>query len=134
MREVIDKARVLIEALPYLKEFRGRTVVVKIGGAALDNLELRRRFSEDIVLLSWVGLQVVVVHGGGIQVTSVLDRLGIPARFEDGMRVTDEPTLRVVEMVLAGSINNELVRMISELGGRAVGLTGVDAGLVRARR
>lgn len=134
VREVIDKARVLVEALPYIKEFRGRTVVVKIGGAAQDDLELRRRFAEDVVLLSWVGVNVVVVHGGGQQVTSMLDRLGITPRFEAGLRVTDRPTLQVVEMVLGGSLNKELVRQVNQLGGRAIGLTGVDGGLARARR
>jgi acetylglutamate kinase len=134
VREVIDKARVLIEALPYIKEFRGRTMVVKIGGVAQDDLELRRRFAEDVVLLSWVGVNVVVVHGGGKQVSSVLDRLGIEPRFEGGLRVTDRPTLEVVEMVLGGSLNKELVRLVNQLGGRGIGLTGVDGGLARARR
>jgi acetylglutamate kinase len=134
VRDVIDKARVLVEALPYLKEFRGRIMVVKIGGAALDDLALRRRFAEDVVLLSWVGIQVVVVHGGGVQVTALLDRLGHKATFVDGLRVTDAATLEVVEMVLGGGLNKELVRLVQQLGGRAVGMTGKDAGLVRARR
>ncbi|HWM85084.1 MAG TPA: acetylglutamate kinase [Kofleriaceae bacterium] len=134
MREVIDKARVLIEALPYIKEFRGRTVVVKIGGAALDDDALRRRFAEDVVLLHWVGLQVIVVHGGGVQVTAMLDRLGLAARFVDGIRVTDAATLEVVEMVLGSTLNKDLVRLVQQLGGRAVGLTGVDGGLARARQ
>ncbi|HYU16434.1 MAG TPA: acetylglutamate kinase [Candidatus Acidoferrum sp.] len=134
MREVIDKARVLIEALPYIKEFRGKTVVVKIGGAALDDAALRRRFAEDVVLLHWVGLQVIVVHGGGVQVSAMLDRLGLTAAFVDGMRVTDAAALEVVEMVLGGTLNKDLVRLVQQLGGRAVGLTGTDGGLVRARR
>lgn len=134
MQAVIDKARVLIEALPYIKQFRGQTFVVKIGGAALDDLALRTRFAEDVVLLSWVGIDLVVVHGGGVQVTSMLDRLGLEARFVHGMRVTDEQTLEVVEMVLGGRLNKELVRLVQQLGGRAVGLTGVDGGLARARR
>jgi acetylglutamate kinase len=134
LREVIDKARVLIEALPYIKEFRGRTVVVKFGGAALDDPALRRRFAEDVVLLHWVGLQVIVVHGGGVQVSAMLDRLGIAARFVDGLRVTDAPTLEVVEMVLGGTLNKDLVRQVQQLGGRAVGMTGADGGLARARR
>jgi acetylglutamate kinase len=131
---LIDKARVLIEALPYLKEFRGRTMVVKIGGAALDDLALRRRFAEDVVLLSWVGIHVVVVHGGGVQVTAMLDRLGHKATFVDGLRVTDQGALEVVEMVLGGGLNKELVRLVQQLGGRAVGLTGKDGNLARARR
>ncbi|HKE19102.1 MAG TPA: acetylglutamate kinase [Kofleriaceae bacterium] len=134
MREVIDKARVLVEALPYIKEFRGRTVVVKIGGAALDEAALRRRFAEDVVLLHWVGLQVIVVHGGGVQVSAMLDRLGLEASFVDGLRVTDAATLEVVEMVLGGTLNKDLVRQVQQLGGRAVGLTGADGGLARARR
>jgi len=134
VQQAIDKARVLIEALPFISEFRGRTVVVKIGGAALENLELRRRFAEDVTLLDWVGINVVVVHGGGKQITAMLDRLGIPATFVDGLRVTDERTLEIVEMVLGGAINKELVRLIHGLGGRAVGITGKDGGLARARR
>jgi acetylglutamate kinase len=134
LREVIDKARVLVEALPYIKEFRGKTVVVKIGGAALDDPALRRRFAEDVVLLHWVGLQVVVVHGGGVQVSAMLDRLGLVASFVDGMRVTDPSTLEVVEMVLGGTLNKEIVRLVQQLGGRAVGLTGKDGGLARAAR
>jgi acetylglutamate kinase len=131
--ELIGKARVLIEALPYISEFRGKTVVVKIGGAALEDETLRRRFCEDVILLDWVGLKVVVVHGGGKQITSMLDRLSLPAQFDAGIRVTDQPTLDVVEMVLAGSMNKALVRLIEHLGGAAVGLSGCDGGLARAR-
>ena len=134
VQQVIDKARVLIEALPYIREFRGRKVVVKIGGAALENLELRTRFAEDIILLDWVGIDVVVVHGGGKQISEMLDRLGLEPTFVDGLRVTDAATLEVVEMVLGGSVNQELVRLINNLGGRAVGLTGKDGGMARARR
>ncbi len=131
MQESIEKARILIEALPYISEFRGRTVVVKIGGAALEDDTLRRRFCEDVILLDWVGIHVVVVHGGGTQITQMLDRLGIAAKFEGGIRVTDGPTLRVVEMVLA-ALNQELVRLVNHLGGTAVGLTGADGELAHA--
>ena len=134
VQKLIDKARVLIEALPYISQFRGRRVVVKIGGAALENLALRERFAEDIVLLGWVGIEVVVVHGGGKQITQLLDRLGLEPRFVDGMRVTDAATLEVVEMVLGGALNQEIVRLVNKLGGRAVGLTGKDGSLARARR
>jgi acetylglutamate kinase len=134
VQELIGKARILIEALPYISEFRGRTVVVKIGGAAQDDPVLRHRFAEDLILLDWVGINVVVVHGGGRQITAMLDRLGIEARFEAGMRVTDAATLDVVEMVLAGSLNKELVRLVNHLGGAAVGITGCDGGMVRAVR
>jgi acetylglutamate kinase len=134
MQQIIDKARVLIEALPYIKAFRGRTVVVKVGGAALDNAELRKRFAEDVILLTWVGIPVVVVHGGGQQITRMLDRVGIEPSFVDGVRVTDEQTLEIVEMVLGGSLNQELVRLINHLGGRAVGITGKDGKLAIARK
>ncbi len=132
VQELIGKARVLIEALPYISDFRGKTVVVKIGGAAQDDPALRRRFAEDIILLDWVGINVVVVHGGGKQITAMLDKVGIAAKFEAGMRVTDDATLEVVEMVLAGSLNGELVRLVNHLGGAAVGITGCDGGLARA--
>ena len=134
MQTLIDKARILIEALPYISRFRGRTVVVKIGGAALENLALRKSFAEDIVLLDWVGIDVVVVHGGGKQISGMLDRLGLKPRFEDGLRVTDAAALEVVEMVLGGSLNQEIVRLITQLGGRAVGITGKDGGLATATR
>lgn len=132
MDELIAKARVLVEALPFISDFRGKTVVVKIGGAALEDPLLRRRFAEDLILLDWVGLDLVVVHGGGKQITHMLDRVGQKATFVDGQRVTDAPTLEVVEMVLGGALNQELVRLVNHLGGAAVGLTGCDGGLARA--
>lgn len=134
MQKVIDKARVLIEALPFIREFRGRTVVVKVGGASLENLDLRQRFAEDVILLSWVGIKVVVVHGGGKQISQMLDRVGLEPTFVDGLRVTDDAALEVVEMVLGGSLNQELVRTVNNLGGSAVGLTGKDGAMARARR
>lgn len=133
MQQLIDKARVLIEALPYIQKFRGRTVVVKVGGRALDDRALREQLAQDLILLDWVGINVVVVHGGGKQITDLLGKLGVPSRFEGGLRVTDEATLEVVEMVLGGSLNQEIVRLVNHLGGRAVGLTGKDGGMVRAR-
>lgn len=132
MDELIAKARVLVEALPFISDFRGKTVVVKIGGAALEDPTLRRRFAEDLILLDWVGIDLVVVHGGGRQITQMLDRVGQKATFVDGQRVTDAPTLEVVEMVLGGTLNQELVRLVNHLGGAAVGLTGCDGGLARA--
>lgn len=132
MDELIAKARVLIEALPYISEFRGKKVVVKIGGVAQEDPVLRRRFAEDLILLDWVGIDLVVVHGGGKQITRMLDRVGQEARFVDGQRVTDAATLEVVEMVLGGSLNSELVRLVNHLGGAAVGLTGCDGGLATA--
>ena len=133
MQELIGKARVLIEALPYISEFRGKTVVVKIGGHALEDADLRRRFCEDVILLDWVGIKVVVVHGGGRQINAMLDRLGMTSTFKDGLRVTDAETLGVVEMVLTGSMSQDLVRLIGHLGGAAVGLSGCDGGLARGR-
>ncbi|MBK9031226.1 MAG: acetylglutamate kinase [Myxococcales bacterium] len=133
MEAVIAKARVLVEALPFISEFRGKTVVVKIGGAALDDAALRQRFAEDLILLDWVGIHVIVVHGGGKQITALADRLGHKATFVDGQRVTDAAQLEVVEMVLGGTLNQELVRLINHQGGAAVGLTGCDGGLARAR-
>jgi acetylglutamate kinase len=132
LQELIAKARVLVEALPYISQFRGKTMVVKIGGASLEDESLRRRFCEDLILLDWVGVQLVVVHGGGKQISSMLARLGVPASFDRGQRVTDDATLEVVEMVLAGSINADLVRQINHLGGSAVGLSGCDGGLAHA--
>lgn len=131
MDELIAKARVLIEALPYISEFRGKKVVVKIGGVAQEDPVLRRRFAEDLILLDWVGIDLIVVHGGGKQITRMLDRVGQEARFVDGQRVTDKAALEVVEMVL-GSLNQELVRLVNHLGGAAVGLTGCDGGLATA--
>ena len=122
----------LIEALPYISEFRGKKVVVKIGGAAQEDPILRRRFAEDLILLDWVGIDLIVVHGGGKQITRMLDRVGQEASFVDGQRVTDAATLEIVEMVLGGSLNSELVRLVNHLGGAAVGLTGCDGGLATA--
>jgi acetylglutamate kinase len=134
MQDLIDKARVLIEALPYMSKFRGRTVVVKVGGHAMDDPAMRATFAEDVILLRWVGINVVVVHGGGPQIKEMLERLHIPSRMAHGMRLTDAPTMEVVEMVLGGSVNKELVRLINQKGGRAVGLTGKDGRLALAKR
>jgi acetylglutamate kinase len=134
MQALIDKARILVEALPYISKFRGRSVVIKIGGRAMEDASLREAFAEDVILLRWVGIEVVVVHGGGAQIGDMLARLGITSRFADGLRVTDDATMDVVEMVLCGRVNQELVRLINRRGGRAVGLTGKDGGLAVARR
>jgi acetylglutamate kinase len=134
MQQLIDKARVLVEALPYINKFRGRTVVVKVGGHAMDDPAARTRFAEDVVLLRWVGINVVVAHGGGPQIKEMLDRVGIPSRMAHGMRLTDAPTMAIVEMVLGGQVNKELVRLINQMGGRAVGLSGKDGRLAVARR
>jgi len=133
MNRLIKKANVLIEALPYIRTFRGKTVVVKYGGHAMTETALKERFAEDIVLLKYVGLNPVIVHGGGPQIDKMLTRLGIQAKFRHGVRVTDEATMEIVEMVLAGKINMEIVELLNRHGGRAVGLSGKDGGLIMAR-
>jgi acetylglutamate kinase len=125
---------VLSEALPYIQRFRGRTVVIKYGGNAMENEELKQSFARDVVLMRLVGLNPVVVHGGGPQIGSLLERLGKSSEFVQGMRVTDAETMDVVEMVLGGLVNKEIVHLINRHGGRAVGLTGKDGDLIRARR
>src|SRR3982751_6599842 len=121
MQGLIEKASVLHEALPYIRRFHGRTFVVKYGGHAMVDAELKTSFARDIVLLRYVGIQVVVVHGGGPQIDAMLTRLGIQPKKVRGMRVTDEATMEVVEMVLAGKINQDLCSLLNAHGGRAVG-------------
>ena len=128
------KAEVLAEALPYIRRFHGRTVVVKYGGNAMTDERLKRSFAHDVVLLKLVGINPVVVHGGGPQIEQLLAKVGKKGEFVQGMRVTDEETMDIVEMVLAGQVNKEIVELINQAGGKAVGLTGQDGGLVRARR
>jgi acetylglutamate kinase len=128
------KASVLSESLPYIRRFHGRTVVVKYGGNAMTDEGLKRSFAHDVVLLKLVGINPVVVHGGGPQIEQLLSRVGKKGEFVQGMRVTDEETMDIVEMVLAGQVNKEIVELINQAGGKAVGLTGQDGGLVRARK
>ncbi|WP_374296703.1 acetylglutamate kinase [Acinetobacter sp.] len=130
----VDKAKVLIEALPYIQRFSGKTVVVKYGGNAMTDPELESSFARDIVLLKTVGINPVVVHGGGPQVDNLLKQLGRESDRIDGMRVTDAPTMEVVEMVLGGSVNKSIVNLINKHGGRAIGLTGKDGNLIRAKK
>ncbi len=132
--EFIQKAAVLVEALPYIREFEGKTVVIKYGGAAMENPNLRRSTTEDIVLMKYVGMNPVIVHGGGPEINRTLARLGVESKFHNGLRVTDEETIAVVEMVLAGRINKEIVTLISKAGGDPVGLSGKDGNLLHARR
>lgn len=127
-------AKVLAEALPYIQRFRDKTVVIKYGGNAMVDKSLKRSFARDIVLMKTVGINPVVVHGGGPQIGDLLQRLGIESRFVGGMRVTDAETMDVVEMVLGGLVNKEIVNMINRHGGAAVGLTGKDGDLIRARK
>lgn len=127
-------AAVLIEALPYLQQFAGSTLVIKYGGNAMGDSDSEMAFARDIVLLKAVGINPVVVHGGGPQIGELLQRLGKESRFVDGMRVTDSETMDVVEMVLGGLVNKAIVNLIHQAGGRAVGLTGKDGGLIRAKK
>ena len=131
---LLQKAETLTEALPYLQRYAGSTFVVKYGGHAMGDPERQRDFAEDMVLLKAVGINPVVVHGGGPQIGQMLKRLGVESRFVDGLRVTDAETAKVAEMVLAGSINKEIVGWIGQAGGRAVGISGKDAGLVTAQK
>ena len=131
---LLEKAETLVEALPYLQRYAGQTFVVKYGGHAMGSPELQRDFAEDVVLLKAVGINPVVVHGGGPQIGAMLKRLGVESRFVDGLRVTDAETAQIAEMVLAGSINKEIVGWIGQAGGRAVGLSGKDAGFVTAEK
>ncbi|MFT7287072.1 MAG: acetylglutamate kinase [Halieaceae bacterium] len=130
----LNVARVLTEALPYIQRFTGRTVVVKFGGNAMVDPELHQSFARDIVLMKLVGMNPVVVHGGGPQIGKLLEKLNIESRFVDGMRVTDAQTMDVVEMVLGGSVNKEIVTSIHRSGGKAIGVTGKDGRLIRARK
>jgi len=127
-------ADILIEALPYIRRFYGMTIVVKYGGHAMVDEQLKADFARDITLLKFTGLNPVVVHGGGPQINRVLDQMGIQCRFVKGMRLTDEATMDVVEMVLGGKVNKDIVAQINQQGGKAVGLSGKDGGLIRAKK
>ncbi len=128
------KAAVLAEALPYIRRFHGKTIVIKYGGNAMTEDDLKQFFARDIILLRLVGILPVVVHGGGPQIESLLSKVGKKGEFIQGMRVTDTETMDIVEMVLAGQVNKEIVELINHAGGKAVGLTGQDGGLIRARK
>ena len=129
-----DKAEILAQALPYIRKFHGRTMVIKYGGNAMTDPALQADFAEDVVLLKLVGMNPVVVHGGGPQIETALNRLGKKGEFIQGMRVTDEETMEVVEWVLAGQVQQDIVGLINQAGGKAVGLTGRDGGLIRAQK
>jgi acetylglutamate kinase len=133
MDELIKKASVLVEALPYIRAFSGKTIVIKYGGKAMTDHLLKEGFATDVVLLKYVGLNPVVVHGGGPQIDQMLKRLSIEPKFRQGVRVTDEPTMEIVEMVLGGTINKEIAALISRHGIKAVGLSGKDGGLILAK-
>jgi acetylglutamate kinase len=131
---ILAKAETLVEALPYLQRYAGKTFVVKYGGHAMGDAELARDFAEDVVLLKAVGINPVVVHGGGPQIGAMLKKLGVESQFVDGLRVTDKATAEVAEMVLSGGINKEIVRWIAGAGGKAIGISGKDGGLVTAQK
>jgi acetylglutamate kinase len=133
MKRLIEKATTLVEALPYIRAFAGKTVVIKYGGNAQIDDALKAGFAEDVVLMKFIGVNPVVVHGGGPQISEMMKRLGKEPRFVDGVRVTDRETMEIVEMVLGGVINKEIVELISRHGGRAVGLSGKDGRLITAK-
>jgi len=134
MQDIINKAKVLMEALPYIKRFANKTIVIKYGGNAMVEEHLKEGFAQDIILMKYIGLNPVVVHGGGPQIGRVLKAMGKESLFVQGMRVTDTETMDVVEMVLGGKVNKEIVGNINRHGGRAVGLSGKDGGLILARK
>jgi acetylglutamate kinase len=134
METLVQRAEILLEALPYLRAFQGKTLVIKFGGSAMDEAGLKEQFARDVVLLRLVGIRPVIVHGGGPQIGALMKRLGKEPRFVGGMRVTDPETMEIVEMVLVGKINKQIVGLINHHGGRAVGLSGKDASIIRARK
>ena len=134
MKKSIEKAEILLEALPYIRKFFGKTIVVKYGGNAMVSEDLKEDFARDIVLMKYVGINPVIVHGGGPQIGETLDALGIKSKFFQGQRITDKQTIDVVEMVLGGKVNKEIVALINHHGGSAVGITGKDGNLILAKR
>lgn len=134
MDELVEKAKILHEALPYIRRFQGRTFVVKYGGHAMVDADLKESFARDVCLLRYVGIRIVVVHGGGPQIDQMLARMGISSSFQAGLRVTDDATMEVVEMVLGGAVNQDIVGLICKHGGRAVGLSGKDDHFMRGER
>ncbi|MEE1013584.1 MAG: acetylglutamate kinase [Clostridia bacterium] len=134
MEKVIEKANILIEALPYIQKFNGKTVVVKYGGNAMINDELKEHVMEDITLLKYIGINPVVVHGGGPDISSALNSFGIESKFINGLRVTDEETMRVAQMVLIGKTNKEIVSLLGTKGGNAIGISGIDGSLIECKK
>jgi acetylglutamate kinase len=134
MEKLIEKAMTLIEAMPYMQTFRGKTFVIKYGGNAMIDEKLKHSFAQDVVLLRFIGINPVIVHGGGPQIGTTMERMGKKPTFVSGQRVTDEETMDIVEMVLGGKVNKEIVNLINQAGGRAVGLTGKDGGLIQAKK
>ena len=133
-KKTTARAEILIEALPYIQRFQGKTIVIKFGGNAMVDEELKHNFARDVVLMKLVGMNPVVVHGGGPQIGQLLEKVGKESRFIEGMRVTDSETMDIVEMVLGGLVNKNIVKLINQNGGKAVGISGKDGGLIRARK
>jgi acetylglutamate kinase len=134
MEKLIEKAKILVEAMPYIQTFRGKTFVIKYGGNAMIDEQLKHSFAQDVVLLRFIGINPVIVHGGGPQIGKTMERMGKKPAFVSGQRVTDEETMDIVEMVLGGKVNKEIVSLINRAGGKAVGLTGKDGGLIQAKK
>jgi len=134
MKDIITKANILIEALPYIRNFSGKTFVIKYGGAAQVEEKLKDSFAQDIALLSFIGIHPVIVHGGGPKISSTMEKMGKKPKFIHGQRVTDEETMDIVEMVLGGLVNKEIVSLINKHGGKAIGLSGKDGGLITAKK
>jgi acetylglutamate kinase len=134
MNDIITKAEILIEALPYIRNFYGKTFVIKYGGAAQVKEELKESFAKDIVMLNFIGIRTAIVHGGGPKISAMMEKMGKKPKFVQGQRVTDEETMDIVEMVLGGLVNKEIVSLINSHGGKAVGLSGKDGGLIKAKK
>ncbi len=134
MRDIVEKAAILVESLPYLKKFSGKTFVIKYGGHAMENEELQYSFAQDVSLLKFIGINPVIVHGGGPQIGELLKKLGGKSEFVGGMRVTDSATMEAVEMTLAGKINKSIVTLINKAGGKAIGLSGRDGNMIEAKK
>ena len=134
MKDIITKAEILIEALPYIRNFCGKTFVIKYGGAAQVQDNLKESFAKDVVMLNFIGIRTAIVHGGGPKISAIMEKMGKKPKFIQGQRVTDEETMDIVEMVLGGLINKEIVSLINSHGGKAVGLSGKDGGLIRAKK
>lgn len=134
MKDIITKAEILIEALPYIRNFYGKTFVIKYGGAAQVKEELKESFAKDIVTLNFIGIKTTIVHGGGPKISATMEKMGKKPKFVQGQRVTDEETMDIVEMVLGGLVNKEIVSLINNHGGKAVGLSGKDGGLIKAKK
>ncbi|MHB8882198.1 MAG: acetylglutamate kinase [Thermodesulfovibrionales bacterium] len=134
MKEIIRKAEILVDALPYIRSFYGKTFVIKYGGAAQTKDDLKESFAKDVVMLNYIGIRTVIVHGGGPRISATMEKMGKKPQFFNGQRVTDQETMDIVEMVLGGLINKEIVSLINRHGGKAVGLSGKDGGLIMARK